>query len=196
MEQKGVLATQGVAAELDRATNIAVDDLEREQQQQLDRDRASSLGGKVLTYNPEQSGMAGNGNFDDRVLTYNPGNAATEAERSVEQSNRFVRDMAAVENYGQQVLENPVLAGAESKIQVKERLAEDYEDVENEKGFSPYAQNIMDSNNKRMTNETVAWVDKMIAENNFHPAQLEEKTNKVRVDFLLKVFNRVFKSRN
>lgn len=189
--EQGKQSARELTEEIDRATNIAVEDLEKEQQRELDRGQAGTLGSKVLTYNPEAS-VSGVG----QVLTYNPDQAVMPAEQRVEQSNTLVRQMAAVENYGEQVLENPVLAGAGSKRQAEERMAEDAEDLANEEGFSPYAQNIMERNNKRITGETVARVDKMIADNNYHPAQLEEMTNKARIVFLKDVFNRIFKSRN
>lgn len=170
------------AVELGRSVDIALQELESEQQlgqeRGVDRERAGNLGGKVLTYNPENTAME------------------TSAERSVAESNQAVREMAAIENYGEQVLSNPNLAGTESELQIKERIAADQEDIANENGFSPYAQRIMERNNERLTKETVMGVDRMIAENNFHPAQLDKKTNEARAEFLLKVFNRVFGIRN
>lgn len=89
------------------------------------------------------------------------------------------------------------LVGAETNVQAQEWLAEDREDIENESGLNGhYVKNIMDKNNKHITSETVAAVERMIAQNEYHPSKLDRMANQARTEFLKNVFNRILGSRN
>ncbi len=159
--------------EIDQATDAAVN-TQQEQPNLMNRERAGQLGGKILTYNPNQL----------------PEKEAYEAER--------VKEIAEIDNgYVQKDLENPNLVGAETEVQVKERLAEDREDIENESGVNgEYVKNLMERNNKRLTDEAVQMVDRVISKNEYHPNVLDREVNNYRRRFLKEVFNRILGSRN
>lgn len=145
-----------------------------EMSQNLNREAAGSLGNRVLTYNPEQAAK-------------------------IVADNERVQAMAEIDNgYGEAVKSgNESLVGVESKIQTKERLQEDREMIQTEEGQNgPYARNIMERNNKRLTKDTVNNVNKLIADNNYYPGKLDELMTRSRTNFLKDVFNRILGSRN
>ncbi len=161
--------------EIDQATSIEVAQERPQQVNSLDRTQAGSFGNRVLTYNPD-----------------------LEVSNKDVLENERVREMAEAENgYARQAMENVSTIGAETKVQAREWLKEDREDVANEQGLNgPYVKNLMDRNNKRITNETVAAVDDIISKNEYHPGQLDELMNRTRTKFLKDVFNRILGSRN
>lgn len=168
-----------MTAEIDRVTEEEVAKLEKHEQQELGRQRAGSLGGQILTYNPDQK-------------------AAIRQEQSVIQSNENVRRQAERdEGYIEAARHNTGINGAETGVQAQEWVAEDKEDIANESGLNGrYVKNLMDRNNKRITKETVAAVDKMIADNEYHPSKLDRMATSARTTFLKDVFNRILGSRN
>lgn len=175
MGQKSQTARE-MAAEIDRATDLAANRQKNTNEREangdaLSRTQAGNLGNKVLTYNPDM-----------------------QAERNSER----VHMMAELDNgYGANGTENPLAVGEESKVQVAERLGEDREDIANEQGLNGvYVKNNMDRNNKRITNETVASVDKLISDNEYNPGKLDQLMTNARTKFLKDVFNRILGSRN
>lgn len=178
---QNVKNAQQMTEEIDRLT-----DLETERRfegaEQLSPDR------HVLNRNQA-------GNLGNRVLTYNPDQNET---NSLDLNTERVQQIAEVDTgYSRAAMENPDLAGAETKVQSQEWLAEDREDIENELGLNgKYVKNIMDRNQKNLTAETVDVVDKIISKNNYHPSQLDEAVNSLRTNFLKDVFNRILGSRN
>lgn len=173
--QRGQNARE-MTEEIDRAASIEAATQNRQRQPHaLDREQAGDFGNRILTYNPDlEAGNKG-------VL-----------------ENKRVREMAEAENgFARQAMENVGTVGAETKVQAQEWLKEDREDVANEQGLNgPYVKNLMDRNNKRITNEAVAAVDDIISKNEYHPGQLDELMNRTRTKFLKDVFNRILGSRN
>lgn len=165
--------------EIDQVTEAEVEKLAQQAQYGMDRGQAGSLGSQILTHNSED---------DDPV----------HQENEVISSNNEVRRMAeAEEGYVEAAKFDTSIVGAETSVQAKERLAEDREDISNETGMNGlYVKNIMSRNNKRITDETVAAVDHIIASKSYHPGELDEIANKARVKFLKDVFNRILGSRN
>lgn len=164
-----------MTAEIDRATDVAAN-------QQLKVQEGVS--GREI-------GRSQAGNFGNKVLTYNP-------DAQAELNNERVHEMAEIDNgYGADGADNANVVGEESRLQSAERLAEDREDVANEQGLNGnYVKNIMDRNNKRITAETVAAVDKLISDNEYRPGQLDQLMSTARTKFLKDVFNRILGSRN
>lgn len=183
-------AVEGVTRDLGGSNNF---DTQRASEQSrgteaLGRGRAGELGSRVLTYNPER---AQQGRSDSNVGRGRDGIESERVGRNEErrESNlEYARDLA--ERDGD-------FLGAETQVQTEERLAEDREDVENELGLNGvYVKNLMDRNRKKITAETMAAVDKMIANDSYQPRELDQKMFKARTSFLGKVFGRSFGSRN
>lgn len=164
--------------EIDRSTDLTAPELSESKSREFSREQAGNIGGKVLTYNPDQ--------------------LANPTEQMNIANTEHIREMTEVENgYGAQAMEKASLIGAETEIQAQERLAEDREDIANEQGLNgSYVKKIMDSNNKRITHDTVDAVDRMISRHDYHPGQLDELMTQNRTTFLKDVFNRILGSRN
>lgn len=167
------LDAREMTEEIDRATDFEVLQQNEREANVLGRERAGNIGSRVLTYNPQ-----------------NP--------QLMQEQERRVQEMAEAENgFSAEALEQPNMIGVESKVQVAEREAEDAEDVANELGLNGrYVEGLMKRNGERITDQTVAAVDKMIAENEAHPGRLDQLANKARTTFLKDVFNRILGSRN
>ncbi len=165
------LTAREMTEEIDQATSFEA--LQRNNEvgrDALERERAGSLGNRVLTYNPQLA----------------------------QEQNTRVQEMVETENgLSETAMERPNLVGEESKVQVAERAAEDAEDVANELGLNGrYVEGLMKRNGERITNQTVEAVDKLIAENEARPGRLDQLANKARTAFLKDVFNRILGSRN
>lgn len=172
--------------EIDRLTDLATEEQHRHIEQtrggelSLNRDQASNLGNRVLTYNPEQQGLRSN--LDSNT------DLNTERVQQIAEADAGYQSEAKV---------NFDPTGAETPVQSQEWLAEDREDIENELGLNgKYVKRIMDRNQKNLTAEAVEVVDKIISKNNYHPNQLDEAANSLRTSFLKDVFNRILGSRN
>lgn len=172
--------------EIDRLTDLATEEQHGHNEQtrggesSLNRDQASNLGSRVLTYNPERN---------DSRPDFSP-NAGLNTER--------VQQIAEADaGYQPETRVNFDPTGTETPVQSQEWLAEDREDIENELGLNgKYVKRIMDRNQKNLTAEAVEVVDKIISKNNYHPNQLDEAANSLRTSFLKDVFNRILGSRN
>lgn len=204
-----------MTAEIDRITEAEVEKLAQHAKRDMDRAQASSLGGHVLTYNPD-SVRQGSESILGSNLTQQMYEASQYSNSSRQQaefindgdpirreseiirSNDQIRQIAEVEEgYEEAAKYNTGIAGAETAVQAQERLAEDREDIDNETGANGiYVKKLMDRNNKRITAETVSAVDRIISDKSYHPGELDETANKARIDFLQKVFNRPFGGRN
>lgn len=160
--------------EIDRATDLAAKELTESKARALARSEAGNLGNRILTYNPEQ---------EAKIIT-----DTEQVTEKTEIDNGY--EVAARSG-------NENLVGVETGIQIKDHLEEDRDMVRTEQGDNgPYAQNIMERNNKRLTKATVAKVDRLISEKNYHPGELDEMMNRSRMNFLKDVFNRILGSRN
>lgn len=184
-----------MTAEIDRVTEAEVAKLERQNQPNLDRQQAGSLGSQILKRGSERDSQ------QDAMLhdtSYNHEQNVIQTERAAIYSNEQVRRQAErEEGYLEAAETDTGITGAETTVQAQEWLAEDQEDVANETGLNGrYVKNLMDRNNKRITKETVAAVDKMIVDNEYHPSKLDRMASKARTDFLKDVFNRILGSRN
>ncbi len=98
-----------MTAEIDRLTDMAKAEAQQaEQQRGLERERAGSLGGKVLTYNPEQ------GNRPEELR---------KTERVVQMAERD-------NGFGAEYREGISIVGEESEKQIQDRASVDRENAE------------------------------------------------------------------
>lgn len=87
--------------------------------------------------------------------------------------------------------------GDETATQMRERLADDREDLVTELGDgSPRDFRIMTKNTERLTNEAVTAVDHLIKEQAVHPAKLEQVRFKMMTALLKDAYSRNFGDRN
>ena len=183
------LNAKATTAEIDRATDLAAEELTESKAQALGIQRPEAY--------PEQNsnlGRAAAGNLGNRVLTYNP----DQEGKAIADTERVLRAAEIDNGYGEAVKSgNESLVGVATELQAKEHLEEDRNMLLTEQGGNgPYAQGIMERNNKRLTNATIARVDQLISENNYHPGKLDEIMSRSRTNFLKDVFNRILGSRN
>lgn len=175
--------------EIDRATDLAAEELTESKAQALGVQQPEAQQGQGSSF-----GRAAAGNLGNRILTYNPNQEA----KVIADTEQIIKTAEIDSGYGEVVKSgNESLVGVATEVQAKEYLDEDRNMLLTEKGDNgPYAQGIMERNNKRLTNTTIARVDQLISENNYHPGKLDEIMNRSRTNFLKDVFNRILGSRN
>ncbi len=189
--------------DIDLATDLTAAELSASKAKALGLENANgvpdSQGNSLNGYNPtqpmsrEQAGGLGN-----RIITFNPEQNPAEVQRDILDNERVQR-MAEIDNgYAEAAKTNSEdLIGVESKTQAKERQEAERYILASEQGQNgQYTKNLMDRNRKRITNETVAAVDKLISDNNYHPGQLDRLLMQSRTNFLKDVFNRILGSWN
>lgn len=111
---------------------------------------------------------------------------------NLENGEARVLEMVAHENG-----ERAELSGEESELLVRERLAEDREDIDNELGRNGrYVQNIMSRNSEEITTNVMTATDALTRQTSFRPNQLDLEVAQERTKYLKNVFNRILGSRN
>lgn len=120
--------------------------------------------------------------------------AGLEAEKPMSHNSEATVELAQVE----QEIERPdEFVGEESKLQERERLQEDLEDLKNDDGVGQsFEEKIVARSQEKVAEEAVPEIERIIKQKSFAPFELEGKRNWYMNQLLLRAFNRRFGDRN